>query len=121
MLDRVREVQVETTSLDAADTHRTVIWIMTAGDQAFVRSVRGDAGRWYREARRRPAVTLHAAGAAIPVTLVMADDPVSIQLVSEAITAKYRRLSPESTASMLRPHTLPTTMRVDPRRTTDTA
>ncbi len=115
MLDHVREVQVETTSLDGTETHRTIIWIVTSGDQAFVRSVRGEAGRWYREARRRPEVILHAEGAPIPVSLVMADDPASIQLVNEAFTVKYGRRSPASTKSMLQPHTLPTTMRVDPR------
>lgn len=115
MLDLVREVQVETTSLEESETHRTIIWIVTAGDQAFIRSERGEAGRWYREARRRPEVVLHAEGAPIPVNLVMADDPDSIQRVNEALTIKYGRRSPGSTASMLRPHTLPTTMRVDPR------
>lgn len=115
MLDRVQEVQVETTSLDGSETHRTIIWIVTSGEQVFVRSVRGDAGRWYREARQRPEVILHAEGPPIPATLAMADDPASIQQVNEALTAKYGRRAPASTASMLRPHTLPTTMRVDPR------
>jgi hypothetical protein len=114
-LGRVQEVQLETTSLDGARTHRTVIWIVTSGDQVFIRSVRGDAGRWYREARRRPEVILHAAGASIPVSLVMADDPDSIRRVSDAFTAKYARVSPASTAAMIASHTLSTTIRVDPR------
>lgn len=88
MLGRVREVEVETTSLDGAQTHRTTIWIVTSGDQAFIRSERGDAGRWYREARRRPQVILHAEGASIPVSLVLADNPESIQRASDAFTAK---------------------------------
>jgi len=114
MLDRVAEVQVETTSLEGIRTHRTIIWIVTAGEQAFVRSVRGDSARWYREARRRPEVILHVEGASVPVSLVMADDPATIEQVNEALRSKYQRLSPSSTASMLRPHTLPTTMRVEP-------
>ncbi len=116
MLDRVREVELETTSLDGAQTHRTIIWIVTAGDQTF-RSVRGDAGRWSREARRRPEVILHPGGPSIPVSLVPAHDPATIQQVSDAFTAKYGRRAPASTASMLRPHTMSTTMRVDPRGT----
>ena len=115
MLGRVREVQLETTSLDGTQTHRTTIWVVTAGDHAYIRSVRGTAGRWYREARRRPEVILHADASAIPVSLVVADVPDSIQHVNDAFTAKYGRRSPASNASMLQPHTLSTTMRLDPR------
>lgn len=113
-LGRVREVEVETTSLDDTQTHRTVIWIVTAGDEVFIRSVRGAAARWYREARQRPAIFLHAEGIPIPVSAVLANDPDSIQRVSDAFTAKYGRQSPDSTASMLRPHTLETTLRLEP-------
>lgn len=114
LLDRVREVRIETTSLDGTTTHRTIIWIVTANDQVFIRSVRGTAGRWYREARRRPDVVLHAEGSAIPAMAVLANDADTVRLVSAAFTAKYGRRSPGSTASMLRPHTLETTVRVDP-------
>lgn len=114
MLGRVREVRIETTSLDGATNHRTIVWIVTAGDEVFIRSVHGTTARWYREARRRPDAILHADGAAIPVALALAADPHSIQRVSDAFTAKYGGRSPGSTASMLRPHTLETTLRLDP-------
>jgi len=114
LLDRVREVKVETRSLDGTKTHRTIIWIVTAADEVFIRSVRGTAGRWYREARERPDIVLLVEGASIPVSVVLAADQDSIQKVSDAFTAKYGRRSPGSTASMLRPHTLETTIRLDP-------
>jgi hypothetical protein len=115
LLGRVHEVEIETTSLDGTQTHRTIVWVVTSGDQAFVRSVRGVAGRWYREARRRPEAVLHLQGAALPVYLALADDPKSIRGVSDAFTAKYARVSPASTAAMIAAHTLETTLRVDPR------
>lgn len=114
MLADVREVRIETTSLDGASTHRTIIWIVTAGDEVFVRSERGTAGRWYREARQRPEVILHAEGQAIPAVALLANDADTIRKVSDAFEAKYGRRSPGSTASMLRPHTLETTMRLEP-------
>jgi hypothetical protein len=61
-------------------------------------------------------VVLHADGAAIPATAIVANDAETIQLVSDAIEAKYGRRSPGSTAQMRRPHTLETTMRVEPAR-----
>ena len=115
MLGRVREVRLETTSADGSRTHRTTIWIVTAGDHAFIRSVRGAGARWYREARHHPEVVLHAEGVSVRVTAVVAADPDTVELVSEALTAKYGPRSAASTASMLLPHTLETTIRLDPR------
>ena len=114
-LERVREVRIETTSLDGSTQHRTPIWIVTDASEAFIRSERGVDGRWYREVRAQPDAILHVDGAAIAVTVVLAADPGSIKLVSDAFTAKYGRRSPGPTASMLAPHTLETTLRVEPR------
>jgi hypothetical protein len=116
-LARVREIELETTSLDGTTTHRTTIWIVMIGDQAFIRSERGTAGRWYRETRQSPDVVVHAADEAIPVTAVPAADPDTIRQVSDALTDKYGRLSAASTAAMLEPHTLETTLRLDRRGT----
>jgi len=114
-LARIREIEIETTSLDGTQPHRTVIWVVTVGDQVFVRSERGTAGRWYREARQTPDVVVHAKDDAIPVTAALAAHPDIVRRVSDAFAAKYGRLSAASTAAMLQPHTLETTMRLDPR------
>lgn len=114
-LERVREVEIETTSLDGSTQHRTPIWIVTDEGDAFIRSERGVDGRWYREARAQPDATLQIEGAAIAVTVVLAADPDSIKRVSDALSAKYGRRSAASTAAMLEPHTLETTLRVEPR------
>jgi len=114
-LARTREIELETTSLDGMQSHRTIIWIVTVGEDLFVRSERGTAGRWYREARQTPDVTVHAKDEAIPVTAVLAADPDSIRLVSDAFVAKYGRKAAASTAAMVQPHTLETTLRLDPR------
>ena len=114
-LARIREIDLETASPDGAQTHRTTIWLVTVGDQVFVRSERGTAGRWWREARHDPDLIVHAEAEAIPVTAVLAADPDTVQRVSDAFLAKYGRRSAASTAAMLRPHTLDTTLRLDPR------
>jgi hypothetical protein len=115
VLGRVREVEIETTSSRAVMRHPTIIWIVVVGDEAFVRSERGEAGRWYREARAEPEVILHPEGTAIPVTAVLANDAATIERVSGAFRAKYGKRSPGSTAAMVAPHTLETTLRLDPR------
>lgn len=113
-LETIEEIELETTTPDGGRTHRTIIWVVTVGDQVFVRSVNGSAARWYREARQTPDLILHAGDESIPVTAVLAADPGSVQRVSDAFKAKYARRSAASTASMLQPHTLETTMRLEP-------
>jgi len=115
MLGRVREVEIETTSLDGARSHRTIIWIVVVGNEAYVRSEYADSGRWYREARSEPQVILHAEGSAIPATAVLANDAETVEAVSDAYRAKYGKRSPGSTDAMVAPHTLETTLRLDPR------
>lgn len=114
-LSRVREVELETTPPDGGRTHRTIIWIVVVGEQAFVRSEHGTAGRWFREARATPDTILHAEGAALRVTAVLANDDATVAAVSDAFRAKYGRQSAASTAAMVQPHTLETTLRLDPR------
>jgi len=118
LLGHLQEIRLETASLDGTTSHRTIIWIVTVGDEAFIRSVRGPAGRWFREALQRSEVVVHAQGASIPATAVLANDPDAVQQVSDAFTAKYGKRSPGSTASMLRAHTLETTMRLEARDAT---
>ena len=112
-----REVRLETTALDGTRTHLTTIWVATDQDQVFVRSVRGPAGRWFREVRRRPAAILHVSGLRIPVRAEPVADDATVKRVSDAITEKYGSRSAGSTRAMLQPHTLPTTLRLDPAGT----
>lgn len=115
MLDRVREVEIETTSLDGEQRHRTIIWVVVVEDGAYIRSEYAEAGRWYREARSEPRVILHADGAALPATAALANDAETVEAVSDAYRAKYGKRSPGSTEAMVAPHTLEHTLRLDPR------
>jgi hypothetical protein len=112
MLAETEEVEIETRAAPDAPVHRTVIWIVTDGQDAFVRSVRGARGRWYREAVAHPDVALHAAGRRIPARAVPANDPNSIERTSAAFNRKYAR--DPAVRAMIKPDTLDTTMRVEP-------
>lgn len=115
MLGRVREVEIETTSLDGEQRHRTIIWVVVVGDRAYIRSEYAEAGRWYREARSEPRIILHAKDAALPATAVLANDAETVEAVSDAYRAKYGKRSPGSTEAMVAAHTLDHTLRLDPR------
>lgn len=110
----VEEVEIETVRADGTP-RRTVIWIVADDQDAYVRSVRGDRGRWYRDIVARPAATLLPDGDPIEVEAHAAVDEATIELVSRLLREKYGRASRASTESMLVPKTLRTTLRLEPR------
>jgi hypothetical protein len=110
-LAAAEEVRIET-SAPEGPVHRTIIWIMVRDGEVYVRSVNGADARWYREARANPAVTIEVEGRRLPATAVPATDATSIAAASQALEDKYR--GDPSLGSMLRDHTLPTTLRLEP-------
>ena len=110
-LAAAREIRVETQSA-AGTAHRTIIWVAEKDGEIYLRSVNGAGARWFREATSGRPVALHVAGRRVPVMLVPADDPASIEAASAGLTAKYKRSY--SLQSMLEDHTLETTLRVEP-------
>jgi hypothetical protein len=88
--------------------------VVTVNGEVFVRSVRGEKGRWYREVSANPSAALHAGDNRIPVCAVPVTDYPTVGAVSEAYRSKYGRTSPGSTRAMLQPETLPTTLKLEP-------
>lgn len=112
-LAQTQEIRIETRRPGAdASAHRTTIWVVVAGDDVFVRSVRGSAGRWHQEIKANPAAAVYIDGQRIPVRAVPMTDDATITRVSEAYRQKYRNDS--SLPSMVRAEILPTTLRLEP-------
>jgi hypothetical protein len=111
-LETVDEVDIETRSADGT-VHRTTIWPVVDQGTVYVRSLRGAAGRWYREATANSDVVLHLEGEAIPVRATAAPGPESV----EGANAGYRRKYADSPylASMTRDEILDSTLRLEPR------
>lgn len=110
-LDRTQEVEIETQA-PGREARRTVIWIVVDDGEVFVRSVRGERARWYRDGLANPAVAIHADGRRIPATAITAADPDSVDRMNAGIERKYR--GDPAIRSMLRPAVLPTTLRLEP-------
>ena len=112
MLSESEEVEIETRAAPDALVHRTIIWIVTDGPDAFVRSVRGAQGRWYREAVAHPEVALHIAGRRLSATAVPASDPRSIERTNQGLRDKYEGIP--GFREMLEPDVFDTTLRLEP-------
>ena len=106
------EIEIETRAAADAPLHRTIIWVVTDGPDAFVRSVNGTTARWYREALAHPDVVVHAGGAVLPARVVPAPDASSVARTSAALVRKYT--GSDGLAEMLVPDTFPTTLRLEP-------
>jgi hypothetical protein len=106
------EVEIETRRR-TGESRRTVVWIVVDGGQVYVRSVRGPGGKWYQRLRQDPNGAIHLAGSGTPVRAVPVGDEAKIERVSAALRRKYARQG-SSLARMLRPETLPTTLRLEP-------
>jgi hypothetical protein len=113
-LDRTEEVHIETRRDASSPAHETVIWAVVVDGGAFVRSVRGGKGRWYREASANPDVTLRVDDRRVPVRAVPETDARTIEKVSGAIREKYGASFPGPTAAMVREEVLATTLRLLP-------
>ncbi len=111
LLDTTEEIEIET-AMPGGPSHRTIIWIVVADGDAFVRSVRGSRARWYSEAVANPRVTIHAGGAALPARAEAASDPDSIARVSAALVKKYTGVP--GLEPMLLPDILDTTLKITP-------
>jgi hypothetical protein len=110
-LDRAEEIDIETQAPEGP-VHRTTIWIVTDGADAFIRSVRGREGRWFREATANPAVAIHVESRRLAATAIPATDPDSIERVNAALTRKYENIP--GYRPMLKPDTFDTTLRLEP-------
>jgi hypothetical protein len=113
-LDQTDEIEIETRRSDTAPAHRTTIWIVVDGGEVYVRSVRGPAGRWYRELVANPRGAVHADGSVVAVEAQAASDTATNGRVSAALQRKYERRWPGPTASMLTAEVVPTTLRLEP-------
>jgi hypothetical protein len=113
LIGATRQVEIET-QRPSGERRRTIVWIVTDGNDVYVRSVRGSAGRWYRDLVANPNGALHIGGDRVGVRVTPAADPASVALVSDLFRAKYGRTSRASTESMIQPHTLETTLRLHP-------
>ena len=113
-LDRSDEVHIETRRDASSPGHSTVIWAVVVDDNVFVRSVRGERGRWYREASANPEAALRVNDRRVPVRAVPETEPEILGKISEAYRRKYEDSYPGPTAGIVREEVLANTLRLLP-------
>jgi hypothetical protein len=107
------EIDIETSRGPDARVHHTTIWAAVEDGEVYVRSLRGEAGRWYQELIHNPVAVVHVDGEAIPVRAVQTPDAESIERATVGLRRKYS--DSRSLQSMLADDILQTTIRLEPR------
>jgi hypothetical protein len=110
--DETKVVEIETVS-PKGTKHSVKIWIVIVDGVPFVRSVRGPAGRWYRELLARGEGAIVAGPKRTKVKAKHDRTKAAIEGTSDALRRKYKT-SGASLASMLRADVLDTTVRLEP-------
>jgi hypothetical protein len=113
ILSELRDVREVAIRIEKHPKNAVVIWVVVAGDQLLVRSVRGIKGRWYRDLAAGGPATLEFAGRRLAVRAVPERDPGAVDRANREYLRKYRA-SPYAQA-MVKSEVLPTTLRLEPR------
>ena len=95
-------------------TYRAHIWVSVADGDLFIRSVRGESGRWYQRALADPKVALHSGDTRVEFRAVPVPEDASIERASAAFRRKYASQPRWQLKPLLRSKALRATLRLDP-------
>ncbi len=117
-LDRIgnaEELQVAGRRSDGTLREPVTIWVVREGDDLFVRSFRGRAGRWYRGTQASHEGHIRSGGVDKDVRFVAENDEELNAGIDAAYRTKYRGYEPAMVDPMLAAPARATTMRLEPR------
>ncbi len=113
-IGNAEELEIAWLRADHSLSKRVIIWVVRVGSELYVRSVRGEAGGWYRGVLKEHAGRILAGGVEKEVDFVEESDPALNDQIDAAYLSKYRRY-PQYVAPMVKPEVRATTIRLAPR------
>ncbi|SEK55187.1 DUF2255 family protein [Nonomuraea pusilla] len=115
-LAAAEELEIAPRNDDGSLRAATTIWVVRVGGDLYVRSWRGEAGSWFRAARRTREGHVSADGVEKDVRLLDAGDEVGAA-VDDAYRSKYQRYAGSYLEPMLEPRARSATLRLVPDET----
>lgn len=112
---KAEELQVSGRRSDGTLRDPVTIWVVRQGDELFVRSFRGKAGRWYRGTQASHEGRIRSGGVDKNVAFVPVTDEAVNAGIDTAYRTKYRRHEATAVDPMLAPPARATTMKLVPR------
>jgi hypothetical protein len=111
------ELRIMPLRQDGTPRNPVTTWVVSNGDNLYVRSYKGADGAWFRAVQERHEGTIRAAedGARIDVVFAEEKDPAVNEQVDAAYRAKYNRYGSRYVDPMVAPQARATTLRLVPR------
>jgi hypothetical protein len=108
-IDAAGELRVAARRPEGTLRTPTIVWHVVVDGELFIRSVRGDAGGWYRGVQRTGAGAIEAGGVRAEVSFLR--DDAHDESIDQAYHVKYGDGSP--VVAITSPEATATTLRVD--------
>ena len=113
-IGRAEELQIATLRSDSTLRNPVTIWVVSVGDDLYVRSVNGRNSAWFRGVQTRYEGHIRAGGVAKDVTFVEETDSDINDQIDTAYATKYRRYA-SIVNSMVTPAVRAATIKIIPR------
>ena len=108
------ELEIASRRRDGTLRDPVTIWVVRAGDDLYVRAVKGRAGPWFRGTQSRHEGRISAGGVVKEVSF-HDGDPARDDEIDAAYRTKYRRYAASIVNSVLTPEARAATIRLVPR------
>jgi hypothetical protein len=116
--DRIAEVdelRIAPLRRDGIPRNPVTTWVVSIGEQLYVRSYKGADADWFRAAQECHEGIIRADGVRADVTFVQENDSAVNDRVDAAYRAKYSRYDRKYVDPMVTPQARATTLRLMPR------
>ena len=111
------ELQIASLRRDGTLRNSVIIWVVSHGDDLYVRSVNGRTSAWFRGVQTRHAGHIRAGGVEKDVTFVEEADPDLNDQIDAAYRTKYRSYAASIISSIVSPGARSATLKLVPRST----
>lgn len=108
------ELQLKSFRQDGTLRNPVTIWVVRVGNNLYVRSVGGPAGKWFGHATERHQGRIEAGGVAKDVAFQEISDEQANSEVDAAYQAKYSKYGASFVGSTLTPQARAATLRIVP-------
>jgi hypothetical protein len=116
--DRIAEVdelRIAPLRRDGTPRNPVTTWVVSSGDDLYVRSYKGADSDWFRAVQERHEGTIRADGVRVEVTFIQENDPAVNDQIDAAYRAKYSHYDRDYLGPMMAPQARATTLRLVPR------
>jgi hypothetical protein len=109
------EIGILTRHADGNERRPVTVWVVRAGDDAYVRSLKGADGAWYRYASAAGggALALYGTRTEVRFTHVPVENRSAHEAIDKAFRAKYSRYGTVDLDPMLADRAVACTLRID--------